>query len=235
MVDTLPLKVQARAGTYARGMETVEQILQAAFRIMVDEGYRALTLRRIAAACDMKVGNLTYYFPTKDLLVREMFDRVIGSYEEVFDAILHDETRSAEDRLASVIRLILEDIQTKKTTHFFPELWALGNYDPFIAGRVDMLYRRARIVLNQLIPLINPTLGDDDREVVALYVSASLEGMTMFAGYNKPWAPQMLQIENIAIKTLVDMVRSIRPEDIHKAPRADEAFPAIDVVFAPKR
>lgn len=234
MVEVPHLKIRARPGTYARGMETVEQILRAALRIMVDEGYRALTLRRIASACNMKVGNVTYYFPTKDLLVREMFDSVLNSYEEVFESIRRDETRSAEERLTSVIRLILEDIQSKKTTHFFPELWALSNYDPFIAERMDDVYRRARGVLNQLIPLINPTLSEEQREVVALFISASLEGTTMFAGYNKPWAAQMPQIENIAIKGLVDLVRTIRPEDIEKPP-SDENFPPIGVVFASKR
>lgn len=235
MVEVTPLKVQARPGTYARGMETVEQILRAALQIMVDEGYRALTLRRIAAACDMKVGNVTYYFPTKDLLVRELIESVLNPYEEAFDAIRRDESRSPEERLAWVIRLVLEDIQAKKTTHLFPELWALSNYDPFIAERVDAAYTRARIVLNQLIPLINPTLSEAEREVVALYISASLEGTTMFAGYNKPWAGQMPQIENIAIKALIDMVRTIRSEDIQKAPPEGDVFPAIDVIFAPRR
>lgn len=214
MAEVPALKVQKRPGTYARGLETVEQILKAALQIMVDEGYRALTLRRIAAACDMKVGNVTYYFPNKEVLVREMIDSVLNSYEEAFDEILHHEDETPEMRLEQVIRLILEDIQSKKTTHFFPELWALSNYDAILADRVDNVYQRARGAFNALIPLINPTLGPEARELVALYISASLEGMTMFAGYNKPWAASMPKIENIAITNLVNLVRSIRPEDI---------------------
>ncbi|MDA5195056.1 TetR/AcrR family transcriptional regulator [Govanella unica] len=235
MVEVPPLKIQIRPGTYARGLETVEQILRAALQIMVDEGYRALTLRRIAEVCNMKVGNVTYYFPNKDLLVREMIDSVLNSYEEVFDSILNDLSRSPEERLKSVIRLILDDIQTKKTTNFFPELWALSNYDAVLAERVDNVYRRARGVLNQLIPLINPRLSEGEREVVALYISASLEGTTIFAGYNKPWAHQMPQIENIAIKALVDMVRSITSEDIWKLQDNAETFNPIPVVFPARR
>ena len=223
-----PLKIRARQGDYARGMETVEQILRAALQVMVDEGYKAFTLRRIAAVCGMKVGNVTYYFPTKDLLVRELVQSVINIYDEVFESIRKDESRSAEDRLESVIRLILDDIQTKKTTHLFPELWALSNYNSFIADRVDEIYVRARRVLNQLIPDINPALSEDEREVVALFISASLEGTTMFAGYNKPWAHAMPMLENVAIKALVGMVRDIRPEDIRKI-TPDEIFPSIEV------
>jgi len=64
------LKVVPREGGYARGQDGVEQILRAALNILVEQGYRAVTMRAIAKACDMKLGNITYYFPTRDELVR---------------------------------------------------------------------------------------------------------------------------------------------------------------------
>ena len=130
------LKVVPREGGYARGQDGVEQILRAALNILVEQGYRAVTMRAIAKACDMKLGNITYYFPTRDELVRALFDAVISSYEEAFDAISHDEGTSVEERFESLIRLILEDITTKKTTRFFPEIWALANHDAFVSERV---------------------------------------------------------------------------------------------------
>lgn len=213
------LKVVPREGGYARGQDGVEQILRAALTILVEQGYRAVTMRAIAKACDMKLGNITYYFPTRDELVRALFDAVISSYEEAFDAISHDEGASVEDRFEGLIRLILEDITTKKTTRFFPEIWALANHDPFVSERVDEVYRRARAVLNELIAELNPSLPEDERETVALFISASLEGTTMFAGHEKPWRHRMGWLETIACRAYVPLVKSLKPGDIRKPSR----------------
>lgn len=212
------LKVVPRAGGYARGQDGIEQILKAALTIVVDQGYRAVTMRAIAKACGMKLGNITYYFPTRDELVRALFDAVVSSYEASFEAISHEEGTSAEDRLESIIKLILEDITTKKTTGFFPELWALANHDTFVFERVHELYQRARVVLNELIAEINPALPVDERETLALFISASMEGTTIFAGYRKPWRHRMPWIEALACKAFIPLVKTLKPGDIRNTP-----------------
>lgn len=208
------LKITPRGGGYARGQEGVEQILRAALSILVEQGYKALTLRRIAATCGMNVGNLSYYFPSKDELVRALLDAVISSYEESFEAIMHAPDASAEDRLQKLVILILEDITTKKTTRVFPELWALSNHDSFVKERVDELYTRARVALNDLIAEINPTLPKDERETLALFISASMEGMTIFAGHDKAWKPRMPWLERIACRSFVDLAKTLRPGEM---------------------
>ena len=70
-----------RQGGYTKGHETREEILRSALQILVDEGYRAMSMRRVATECGMKFGNLTYHFPTREDLVRELLDAVISSYE----------------------------------------------------------------------------------------------------------------------------------------------------------
>jgi AcrR family transcriptional regulator len=216
------LKVVPREGGYARGQDGVEQILRAALTILVEQGYRAVTMRAIAKACDMKLGNVTYYFPTRNELVRALFDAVVSSYEASFEAISHEEGTSPEARLESIIKLILEDITTKKTTRFFPELWALANHDPFVFERVHELYQRARVVLNELIAEINPALPVDERETLALFMSASMEGTTIFAGYRRPWRHRMPWIEALACKAFIPLVKTLKPGDIRNTPELSE-------------
>jgi AcrR family transcriptional regulator len=208
------LKITPREGGYARGQEGIDQILKAALSILIEHGYMALTLRRIAAECGMKPGNLSYYFKSKNDLVRQLLDSVISSYEDAFDAVMHEPGTGAEARLEQVIVLILDDITTKKSTRIFPELWALTNRDPFVQERVNDLYERARAVLNELILEMNPALPSTEREVLALFMSASMEGMTVFAGYEKPWRGQMSMIERIAMKSFVSLVRTLKPGEI---------------------
>ena len=208
------LVIDSREGGYARGREGHEQILRAALNILVEHGYRAMSMRRVAAAAGMKLGNLTYYFASKEDLVRELLDAVISSYEIEFDAIVHEDGASAEDRLTELCVLILEDICTKKTTRIFPELWALSNHDPFVLNRVQELYARARTALNEIIAEINPALPDEEREMVALFISASMEGLTVFAGHDKPYQSQMPWLERIACESFVHLVVTIKPGEM---------------------
>lgn len=207
------LKITPRTGGYARGQDGFEQILRSALALLVNHGASALTLRRIATESGMNVGSLNYYFKSKDELIRELLNAVIASYEEAFDEIIHEPGASAEARLENLVALILEDITTKKTTRFFPELWAMANHDGFVHDRMNELYERARVSLNELIAEINPDLSDGQREILALFISASMEGMTVFAGYQKPWVGQMPMLKLLARKSFVQLVHSLRAED----------------------
>ena len=221
MFEVPRLTIRPGTGGYSKGQARVIEILEAALDVLLDEGYQALTMRRIARACGITVGNVTYYYKTKDDLLRDLTAGVLEGYLTVFKNISEDESRSLEDRFVAVIRLLLEDITTKKTTHFFPELWALANHDPFIAERVNELYVGARSVFNNLIPRLNPSLSAEECELVALFVSASIEGMTVFAGYNKPWQSQIREIEGIAVKSLLDCVKTISSVDIDRFKNED--------------
>ncbi|RMF08426.1 MAG: TetR/AcrR family transcriptional regulator [Alphaproteobacteria bacterium] len=232
MFEVPRLKLRPGTGNYSKGQARVVEILEAALDVLLDEGYQALTMRRIAKACGITVGNVTYYYKSKDDLVRDLLTGVLESYMDIFDHIASDTTKTAEEKFVTVIRLLLEDITSKKTTHLFPQLWALSNHDPFIAECVDEMYTGARAVLNRMIPEINPNLSEEEQKLVALFVSASIEGMTVFAGYNKPWRPHMQQIEGIAAKSLLDCVKNITSEDINRF--RDKDFSLDDSPSAPK-
>lgn len=206
-ITVADLAFPQREGGYARGHETRELILHAALGILVEQGYRAMSMRRIAAACDMKLGNLTYHFPTREDLVRALLDAVISAYEVEFERIVHMPGLPPEHRLAAICRLILDDIRTKKTTRVFPELWALSNHDAFVLERVQELYARARQPLLEILSEIRPDLPAETRADLALFISASMEGMTIFAGYDKPFEPRMPSLASIAVHGFIQIVR----------------------------
>jgi AcrR family transcriptional regulator len=214
MFEIPRLKIRERTGAYATGRERIVQILEAALDILLESGYRAVTLREIARRCGIRIGAVVYYYKSRDDLLQDLVNSVIASYVDIFDAIRSDASKSAERRLELVIELILDDIQTRKTTHFFPELWALATHDPFVAKAVDSIYIKARLVLNELIRELNPILNEEERETLALFVSASLEGLTVFAGHQKPWANQMPLIKAIACRSLIHTVKTVRREDL---------------------
>ncbi|MCZ4344255.1 TetR/AcrR family transcriptional regulator, partial [Sphingomonadaceae bacterium G21617-S1] len=203
-LDALPkfvtdMVMPEREGGYLKGQETRELILRTALQIMIEEGYRAMSMRRVAAASGMKFGNLTYHYRTREELARELLDAVIRGYEIEFATIMHMPGVAPEERLRRLCTLILDDIRSKKTTRFFPELWALSNHDPFVLERVQELYVRARAPLVEIIDDMRPDLPVAEREILSLFISASMEGMTIFAGHGKPFEPRMPEIQQLAV------------------------------------
>lgn len=211
------LKIKPREGGYARGQEGLETILKAALSLLIEHGASALTLRRIAAECGLKAGNIAYYFASKEELLRELLDAIISSFEAAFEAINQTPGATAEERLGRIVTFILEDSKTKATSRIFPELWVMTNHDAFVRDRVEEMYARARVVLNELIAEINPALPANERETLALFISASMEGIGFFAGYERPSSSKLPALERIAIKSFLHVVHAMQPGEISAA------------------
>ncbi len=211
---TLKLQRRHERATSRKGRERVSQILHAARDILIEEGYHNLSMRKIAARCGITVGNLSYYYSSKQALLHDLLDAVIQGYIEDFDEIMADASLSHEEQFEAILRFIMEDLTTKETTHFFPELWALANHDPVAAQGMEYVYAKERATFVELIGRINPDLPPEDREIVALFISASIEGMTVFIGHERAWRHRAAQTINLATRHFLDLVRRVRHEDI---------------------
>ena len=79
------LKVSTRsAGATGTAAESRTLILDTAARLFRAEGYAAVSLRDLAAACGMKAGSLYYHFASKDEIVAEVLRIGVESvYQEV--------------------------------------------------------------------------------------------------------------------------------------------------------
>ena len=207
-----------RPGIYARGADTVDAILKAALELLIEEGAVAFTIRRIAARCDMRVGNVSYHFPRKELLVQVLLDDLIESYSRVLEETVRLPFVPAEEQLRLLIVLCLDDIRGQRTTRLFTELWALANHNDFVADRVRIFYQRVHDYIGEYVALINPALSPDEVHTVSLYISAAMEGTTPFLGYQKPWAHKMPAITALAAKSLVDLAKNVTPRDIAGLP-----------------
>ncbi len=210
------LKLQRRhvQASSAKGRKRVEEILNAARDILVEEGYPALSMRKVAAKCDITVGNLSYYFASRQDLLNDLVDAVIRGYIGWWDDIMADTSLSAEEQFTAIIRFIIEDLSTKETTRFFPELWALSNHEKFADKAMDYIYDLERKMLIEMIGRINSTLSPHHKEVLAVYMSSAMEGHTVFIGYGKKWNKYTNQTANLAAYTYLSLVKNITETEI---------------------
>ncbi len=192
-----------------RGQQAVTEILSAARDVLVEEGYPRLTMRNVADRAKMTVGNLSYYYGNKEDLLHDLLEAVIQGYVEDFDRIAEDPERSPEQRLEEMIRFVVGDLSTKETTGFFPALWALASHDEFAAREMSHIYEIERDAFARVIAELRPDLAKKDRDLLALFISASIEGHTMFIGHKREKASAGPAIANIAAYSLLSLVRSI--------------------------
>ena len=201
-----------------KGRDTLLTILSAARDAFIDNGYGAFSLQAVAERSGLARGNVTYYFANRDELLAALLRAIISGYMWDFDHIVAEDLPN-EEKLAKIISLIVEDLGTRETSDFFPELWALANHNETAAEEMKRLYDEARRHIVILIKQINDTLSHNDAEALGLFISASLEGQTPFIGSNRPFNKSLPQIRNIAVYGFVELVKNIEPKDIRHLPK----------------
>jgi len=204
------LTLPERAGGYAKGAKTRMALLKVAHDLLVERGYGALTMRGVAAASGLRMGTLTYHFPTHEHLVAALADAIIRGYEDAFAQIMEDPALPPEARFENLCRLILDDVGTRRTTRIFPELWALSNHDAFVSERVHEMYDRARVALVRAVRGLNPAMAEREARMVSLFISSAMEGIGIFAGHGKPYRNDAETVTEIALRAFLHVCEGAR-------------------------
>jgi AcrR family transcriptional regulator len=93
--------------TGPKGEHRRAAILAAARRVLVDDGYDAFVLREIAARVGVMLGNLQYYYATRDDLLEAVI-RAEFAANSAEIAALAEGRGTADARLAAITRRLLE-------------------------------------------------------------------------------------------------------------------------------
>ncbi len=196
----------ARPATYKKGLVRIETILDAAAEVLITLGYKKMTLRQIALRAGITVGNLTYYYPGKEALLKDLLAKILSGYLAEISRIEEAIGGSPEDRFVAVIGYLIEDLSNQKTTRFFPELWALANHDEHAAELMEEMYVAERQAINELIQAIDPRLNAQQTRHLALFISCSIEGMTMFVGAGKKQKDALQSMKKMACESFLLLI-----------------------------
>lgn len=197
---------KSTAKGYTKGEKRVESIIQASETLLIENGYHNFSMRKVAAKAGVSVGNLQYYFPSKDNLLEALLDQVIQNYLDTFEKIRRHNT--PKEQFIEMIEKVVRDLKTKRTTVFFPELWCMANHEKHFSKSMDIMYGKYRTVLAKVIMEINPELSELQVKRLSLFITASLEGHTIFIGYRKPWTKEAENILNISIQSFLWLIEN---------------------------
>lgn len=196
-----------RPGTaaYTNGQATAANIMDVARDIVIGEGMAKLSMRRIARELNMSPGNLSYYYATKDDLLDDLCSTVLAPYLAEFERLRKLQADSPEAQLRAVLGFVYDDLSNRETTHFFPELWTLALHDKRAAAQMELIYSTYRSVIIDIITAMRPDLDTQTIEDLALTLSATIEGHTVFIGHERRHAARASSVKKLIIEQLVDL------------------------------
>ena len=202
-----------RPGTanYEKGRATAAAILEKARRIVIEHGIQALSLRRIAREMDMSPGNLNYYYASKSDLVSDLVTYVLEPYLQEFGRLREQREGEPVEQLRAVLQFIFDDLGKEETTYFFPEMWALALRHEWAKEKMEWMYGTYRSVLIDIISELRPELDAHNIEDMALAISASIEGHTVFIGRDRPHQVRAPFVGALIIEQLVGLAVSGQP------------------------
>lgn len=160
-----------------KGMLTREKILERAMSTLIEEWYDGVTLRSVAKRCDIQLGNLQYYFPTRDSLLLALIEREAAKDVQAIEAqfVEHGSPEKA-------FRIIIEEIMhrwRRKEGVVYVVLRLLRKPKREFADLYRKIYQRHYDTLATLIQRINPKLSDKEIAQKSRLITALLDGAVL--------------------------------------------------------
>jgi len=182
LVSERPVPSHENMGSH--GEQTKRRILDAAIALLATAPLAEFSLRNVADRLDIRVGNLTYHYKTKADLLQDMMRVHLANYAEAILELLRITGASPRDALEKVVTYLVQDLRAPEIA-FFVQLWTLALYDDFAAEQVDRLHELERLVIASLIQATRPDWEQHACDALALNVTATIEGLTIFIGRNR--------------------------------------------------
>ncbi len=135
-----------------------------------------LSTRKVATACGISVGNLTYHFPNKTQLIEAVMTAVCDRYAQERATIKFDKALDPLSYLKGVISWMLDDAVTPNTSALFLELWVLAKHHDFGSETLERFYSTAVGWISGSLEIYFPNTTPEQRERAAYFMLTLSEG-----------------------------------------------------------
>ena len=188
------------------GELTREAILNEARRIFIAGGDTALSMRQVAQACEISLGHLQHFFPTRGTLVAAMLRRTVDDYMGAYLRFLTTLEFDARGRMTTVLRYLIEDSRNPDTSSFFIELWSLARRDAAAREILQATYRRNCTALSPFLAAVRSDLTPERIRVLTLQVVAFLDGIIVYWYSERPSDADFAALADAALSTVQQMI-----------------------------
>ena len=199
-----------------QGAQTREAILDGAAQVLSTLGLAGFSIPQVASAVGIAPGNLTYYFPTREDLIRALSERLLDKYARRFEEMCSELAQREDVGLNEVVDWLLDDAVAHDTVHLFPELWAMANQHPFVAQSLDHIYDGAVAALLRALGVSPEEVAAEELKACAYLLGCVSEGSTALFGRGGVEDSRFVAMKQQAKRIMVAALQ----EAIRKAQRA---------------
>jgi AcrR family transcriptional regulator len=185
-----------------KGSERVRMILEEGKNTLVDEGFSGLSFRNIAKRARITVGNVTYYFPTKDDLLVELAGYIFDRWEDRFRRNLPTNLTDKMDIFLYSIRYMIEENKRVKSNRLLLEMWAMANHSTAVMRMLDAFYCKMRTWIEGMLADIAPYQSVRKRRLRAALITSQVEGLMVLIGPNRMIHKELEGLESEAIRQI---------------------------------
>jgi len=161
-----------------------EQILEAAMKVFVKNGFAQTRMEDIAEVSGLSKGAIYHHYDSK----KDLFLALIDFWEEYFFFKVffnkNIESKKSEDLLRAMAKDMIETFKTKKYVLLAElEFWSLANHDEDVRSKTEALYIKLMKLIRSIISKGVKTneFKQLNVDVAALSVMTSLQGVIWFS------------------------------------------------------
>ena len=190
-----------------KGADRIVEIVRAGAEILREEGFSAVTKRKVAKRLGIAHGNVGYYFPTRESLWRAVIDYEISEIDDKYPSELETDTNDPQSCLDRYLSVYMVSYADRKFGNFFAHLLSYAEINAAVAKLRDETYEG---ILQRIIERVRPLCPgvDDERiELRALTVMALFEGLGSVSAFrpelvihNSKFRQQMIDQANAIIR-----------------------------------
>lgn len=190
------------------------EILAAASRVFIRDGYAAFTLRNVAADVGIRLSTLQHHFPSREELLAATLADVMGGWGTQLRSVAFDTSIPVPERMKRVLQLNLDLMLEHTTGPVLWELFALSQRDESARKFAQTTYLDFRRVFTRMMAEVRPDLSTKQLMAHATLIVAQTEGLTVFM---RPDDPAKLPVKSVR-QALDQFVDGFMHTLIHQAP-----------------
>ncbi len=168
--------------TTRKGISTRARVLETARALLVEHGYEGLVMRDVAARCGMKLGNLQYYFATREALLTTIIE--LEADKDI--ATIETSMQEADD--VAALRATVTELLARwrgDSGVIFATLNLLMQHNDVYRNLYQRIYRNFYAAIEAAIRCALPELDARECALRARLLSALVDGAAMQTGTSR--------------------------------------------------
>jgi AcrR family transcriptional regulator len=188
-----------------KGAERIVEIVRAGSEILLEEGFSAVTKRRVAKRLGIAHGNVGYYFPTRESLWRSVVDYEISELNDKYPSDLKLDTNDPQSCFDEYLAGYMDEYEDREFRSFFAHVGAYAETNSAVARLRDEMYEG---ILQRILERVRPLCAGVDDEQIEL---RAITAMALFEGLGSVSAfrPDLVKQNNRFRQQMIDQANAI--------------------------